>query len=260
MKKILFLFTITTLFSCKHKVDEQELIEQNLTVEETLEAILSEDYITTLGIDENGRELLYSFYEKRNFKPLWSSKKQLDTIGSQLKNLLQFPIRYGMTSKRFDLKWGHENPIQDEIVMVCGLARSYSDLHYGMFDSTLSKLKSPRYIAIESLDTLLDFSSGNISTKIIAWGPSDTTYQYLANGLFQFVENNPVHEPKILLKTIHEDSTAAIQGTKEILIRKKYLDTSNVNDSLTFILALKNSNEKMDVIQMEKLEQIQSKY
>lgn len=240
MKKVCLIFTAILLASCHSKKDGATLLlEKKLTTEETLQIILSEDYRETLGIDEAGRNLLYSFYEKRNFKPLWSSKDKMDDIGSELLQLLKEPIRFGISDNRFDLNWNDEQPIHNEVVIACGLARSYKDLRYGMLDSTFSKLKPHRYVSLESLDTLLDFSNKNYAEKIISWGPSDTTYQFLANGLYDFVRNNSIHEEKIELKTITEDTTASISGTKNILVAKKYLDSTQLNDSTAFVTALK---------------------
>jgi murein L,D-transpeptidase YcbB/YkuD len=238
MKKLFYIFTTLLLISCKTQSDEIT-ISKKLSVKETLQMILSEEYQGTLGIDEHGRKLLYTFYEKRNFKPLWATKKTTGDIGDTLVKLLKSPIRFGISDKRFDLKWDDNIPIQNEVVVVCGLARSYYDLKYGMLDSAQTALKANRYVSLESLDTLLDFSAKNYAQKIISWGPNDTTYHYLANALFQFVSNNRIDEPKIDLKTIKEDTLAAIEGTKQILVSKNYLDIEHMNDSLDFITALK---------------------
>lgn len=239
MKRLLIIFTTILLASCQSKLDEQELMQQNLSTEETLKAILSEEYKETLGIDEEGRNLLYSFYEKRRFKPLWTKKKSINATGEELVKLLKHPVRFGMSDKRFDLNWNDDQPIQNEVVIVCGLIRSYNDLRYGMLDSTMTHLKPVSYVALKSLDTLLDFSNNNYAQKIISWGPSDSTYQFLANGLYRFVQNNPIEEKVRELKTIKEDTAAAIAGTKEILIYKGYLSTEEATDSATFVTALK---------------------
>lgn len=239
MKKYFLLFTVILLVSCRSKTDKQALLQQNLSVEATLRTILSEEYSETLGIDEEGRSLLYSFYEKRNFKPLWAGKKSMSNTGEELMFLLKQPIRFGLPDSRFDLIWNNGIPVQNEIVIACGLARSYEDLRYGMLDSALTQLKPHRYVPIQALDTLLDFKHESCAQKIIAWGPGDTTYRQLANVLFHFVQNNPVTEEKADLKTIREDTIAAITGTKEILLAKKYLDSTQLNDSTAFVTALK---------------------
>lgn len=238
MKRILFIFTTILFVACQSETGNHSSLDKS-TKEEILRMILSEDYRETLGIDEEGRSLLYAFYEKRNFKPLWASKDKLDDVGAELLQLLKHPIRFGISDRRFNLSWNEEQPLQNEIVMVCGLARSYNDLRYGMLDSSLTKLKSVSYVPLESLDTLLDFNRKNYAQKIISWGPGDTTYHSLANALFDFVHNNPVDVPKIELKTSKEDAEAAISGTKNILVAKKYLDSTQRNDSTAFVTALK---------------------
>ena len=239
MKKVYWIFTAILLVACHSKKDGSSLIGKKLSKEETLKVILSEEYRETLGIDEEGRSLLHSFYEKRNFKPLWASRDKMDEIGSELLQLLKEPIRFGLSDKRFDFNWNNEQPLHNEVIIACGLARSYKDLRYGMLDSTFSKLKPHRYVSLESLDTLLDFRKKNYAEKIISWGPNDSTYHLLANGLYDFVRNNSVYEKKIELKTMKEDSASAVSETKSILAAKNYLDTTQLNDSAAFVTALK---------------------
>lgn len=239
MMKKYFLYAITLLlFSCQSQ-QNKSLLAENLSVEEILQTVLSEMYRDSLGIDEEGRALLYSFYEKRNFKPLWANKESLNPTGEELYKLLDRPIQFGLPDKRFDLKRNNEIPIQNEIFIVCGLARSYNDLRYGILDSAMTNLKPISYVSLESLDTLLNFDNTVAAKKIISWGPNDTTYHHLANALFDFVQNNSLDTATIQLKTMKEDTLAAIRGTKEILVAKNYLDTSLVNDSTAFVSALK---------------------
>lgn len=238
MKKTLTILIALIFVACGTKNGEA-LLESNLTTEEILQVVLSEDYQETLGIDEEGRDLLYSFYEKRKFKPLWSSKEKMNDVGAELYKLMKYPVQFGMSDKRFDLKWNDEHPIQNEIVIACGLARSYNDLRHGMLDSSMAKLKPLSYVSLETLDTLLDFSQKQYAKKIIAWGPNDTTYQFLANGLYDFVQKNPVDLPVVELKTMKEDTVAAISGTKAILVSKNYLSNEQMNDSAVFVTALK---------------------
>lgn len=240
MKKVYLIFTAILLTACQTKKDGSNLTEKNLTNEEIIQIILSEDYKETLGIDEEGRALLYSFYEKRHFKPLWVSNGKMDAVGTELVHLLQQPVRFGISDRRFDLNWNEEHPIHNEIVIACGLARSYNDLRYGMLDSSLTKLKPISYVAPESLDTLLDFSRKNYAEKIISWGPpDDTIYHAFANTLFHFVQNNAMDEAKIELKTFREDSIASVSGTKAILLAKHYMDSTQTEDSAAFVSALK---------------------
>ncbi len=226
------------LISCHTKTENKIDIDKNLTIEQTVESILSEEYSQSIGLDEKGRQLLHDFYKQRNFKPLWSNKKELNEIGSELKKLLKTPLQFGLSDKRFELKW-ETHPIVDEIIIVNGLTQSYNDLRYGMLDSSFNSLKSNNYIDLISMDTLLDFSNKNYVKKIISWGPNDSIYQILANGLFEFVQQNPINEEKVEIKTIKEDTLAAISGTKKQLIAKKYLDSALENDSTEFVKALK---------------------
>lgn len=239
MKYYPLLLLFFLFYSCKSKINEKEIIEKHLTVQETIQTLLSKEYQEELKIDDEGRDLLYAFYENRDFKPLWSTKKSLNEIGTNLQKLLLNPIQFGLPDKRIDLDWSKELELQNELVIVCGLARIYKDLHYGLLDSSMTKLKPIRYVPLESMDTLLDFSKKNYAQKIISWGPIDSTYQVLANSLYEFVNTNNLKEEKIELKTAKEDSVNTLPTVKKILLEKKYLDSNTINDSLGFIKALK---------------------
>lgn len=239
MKYYPLLLLFILVFSCKSKLNEKEIIEKHLTIEETIQSLLSEEYQEALKIDDEGRNLLYTFYENRGFKPLWSTKDSLNEIGTNLQQLVLNPIQFGLPEKRFDLNWSKEQALQNEIVIVCGLARIYKDLQYGLLDSSMTKLKPVRYVPLESMDTLLDFSQKNYAQKIISWGPIDSTYQALANSLYEFVNTNNLKEEKVELKTAKEDTINTLPTVKNILLKKNYLDSSMMNDSLTFIKALK---------------------
>lgn len=244
MKYIILLASIVLFTSCKTKITEQEIIQKHLTLEETLQLMLSPEYQQTLGIDEQGRNLLYAYYEQRNFKPLWTSKEGLNEIGTALHHLLQTPIQFGLSKKRFDLNWSDSVALQNELAIVCGLARSYKDLHYGMSDSTLEVLKPNRYVPLNSLDTLLDFSQKKYAEKIIAWGPADTNYHTLANYLFSFVQQNDITSIPTTIKPENQDSTNARALTQQFLVQHHYLDSLQQDDSLSFVRALRRFQEK----------------
>lgn len=235
-----FIFSIfLLLFSCNSKNSEQTSVSKKLTVEETIKFLLSDEYQETLGIDDEGKNLLAEFYKQRNYKPLWAKKSTLLPIGDTLKQLLQTPVQFGMSDHRFDLTWNSDEPLQDELVMVCGLIRSYNDLRYGMLDSSATKLAPNRYVSLQEIDTLLDFSKQNFYTKFLNWGPKDTVYQALAYGLYEFVQKNGLQDEKIEIKTYKEDSIAAVDVTKHVLIEKGYLKGDTVIENTQFLTSLK---------------------
>lgn len=234
-----FYFTILLLLTaCKENISTKELMQQEMSIEEMMQLILSEDY-TSSKMDQEGRNLLYSYYEKRNFKPLWSTKQELNEIGTELKQAFETSIQFGLSEKRLLTNWSDELALHNEVNIVCNLARSYMDLKHGMLDSTMKKQKHFHYPQLESLDTLVQFSTGKVAQKIIAWGPSDSLYQVMANALFRFVQENNVHQTPIEVVSIEKDAAKAIESAKLALIEKGYLDSLKQNDSVSYQKALK---------------------
>jgi len=235
-----FIFSILLLLiACKSNPTEEVLLTKKLTVEETLKLLLSDEYQESLRIDDEGKALLSEFYKQRNYKPLWAKKANLLPLGDTLKKLFKNPVQFGISDHRFDLAWNDDEPLQDELVLVCGLIRSYNDLKYGMFDSTNTKLAPNRYLDVSVLDTLLDFSKQDFYTKFLNWGPKDSVYQALTLGLYDFVQTNGLNNDKIEIKTYKEDSIASMEVTKKVLIKKGYLSAETLENSDEFWNGLK---------------------
>lgn len=243
MKKFTFTFLlITALFtSCKNKKPDVHFLDQKISTEKKIEKLLETEYLDDLGVDQEGQQLLREFYKQRNFKPVWSRKKELNKKGETLVKLLKTPIAFGLPAKRYaDLKWSKEYHLKNEIIISCMLSRYHIDLRQGILDSARTGLKPIVHSELKSLEQLFDFPSNyqEAADKIISWGPNDSTYQALAKGLFVFVSTHPLDEGKIKVPAQKKDSTGSVEQAKKVLISKGYLQKESLSDS-TYLLALK---------------------
>lgn len=239
--KLPFLFLLIFLGSCTNSKPETSFLEQKISNEEKIEKLLSFDLMTATGIDSSGRQLLYDFYKARKFKPVWCDKTALNEKGTLLFKMLQQPVVFGISPKRFKgLKWSKKYPVENDIIISCMLARMYPDLKYGMVDSTRKQLKPIQYASLQQLDTLFDIPSDEsaLVEKIILWGPADTTYQLLARGLYQFSKENDLNAVPVKVTSNKIDSTAAIEQSKAALVARHYLEANNTDDEI-YISALK---------------------
>lgn len=223
------LLLIFIVVSCK-STGEKSLLSKRISNEKKIEYILSPEFEVDLGFNEEGKALLLDFYQKREFKSLWIDKDSLSEQGKTLQHFLKNPILFGLSNKRLgDVKWSAEYPMENEIIITYLLARVYPDLRYGVLDSSRTNLKEIQFAPVEMLDTLLKFPSkeDQMAKKIIAWGPSDTTYQMLASGLFDFAASRNLSAKKTEMPLQKEDSVKAFDIARQILIEKQYLSESD---------------------------------
>lgn len=230
------LIILFAIVSCNSNKKPESFLEKRFVSDEKkIEQLLSPEFEVDLGFNQEGKELLLNFYQKRGFKPLWIAKDSLSSTGKTLKHFLQNPILFGLSNKRLgDLKWSKEYDLENELIITYLLAQVYPDLKYGIIDSSRTKLKPIQFADINTLDTLLKFSSKpkEIAEKIIAWGPSDTTYQFLAHGLFEYAAAHDLSTKNIEMPSQKEDSTKSFNIAKQILIQKRYLSESDSNEVL----------------------------
>jgi murein L,D-transpeptidase YcbB/YkuD len=220
------LLLIFTVISCGSPKGEESLTSKIISNEKKIEYILSPEFDIDLGLNEEGKALLFRFYQKRGFKALWIDNNSLSEKGEILQHYLKNPILFGLSKKRLgNINWSDEYALENEIIITYLLARFYPDLKYGVIDSTRTQLKPIQFASIDMLDTLFDFKSDQkeIAQKIIAWGPSDSTYQKLAFGLFDYAASRNLRAKKVVMPSQKEDSTQSFIIARQILIEKQYL-------------------------------------
>ena len=216
--------------SCNSNKGPESFLNKRVSNEEKIEHILGPEFELDLGMNDEGKELLVNFYQKRGFKSLWIKNDSLSETGKTLQHFLKNPILFGLSNKRLgNIKWSKEFDLENEIIITYLLAQIHQDLKYGLLDSSRTQLKPIHFVALESLDTLYKFPAKpkEIAEKIIAWGPVDTTYQMLAHGLFNYASTRDLSLKKVEMPLQKEDSTQAFEIARKILIEKNYLSETD---------------------------------
>jgi murein L,D-transpeptidase YcbB/YkuD len=238
---LIFLCFFVVLSGCQNEPKKIDFLDQKISNEKKLEKLLDASNLDEIGIDDAGQKLLFDFYKKRNFKPMWCEKKTLSATGKILENYLKTPIAFGLPSKRFStLRWDSVYALKNEIIITSMLARMKVDLKIGVLDTETKSLRPIQYVSLDSLQNLLNFSKNKneIAIKIISWGPADTNYQKLAYGLFHFAFSHPLENIDLKIPTFKKDSINSIIQAKKSLFNKGFLSSETPNDSL-FVIALK---------------------
>lgn len=242
MKRITsFLLLSLLLFACsepeKSKEEIQSFEHQNIPLTRKLKKATQTDYLNSIGVPELAHEFVRAYYKQRSFKARWIDRKSLTNEGQQLKSLLGQKIAIGIPETRFD--YGKtENFIQDEIWLTVATSLIMNDLQRGIIDFKEKTKRPLACMSPKAFETTVQFDdSTDLRRQFIRFGPADTTYQVLGDGLINFVDSYPLDTSTFNVKSIKYDTLEAIEKTRLALISKGYLspevtDTAVVIDSL----------------------------
>lgn len=210
----------------------------DLSIEEKIKIAVSEDYLAQIGLPDTTYRFLVAYYETRNFKPRWINDTTLTETGKSLKNALSHSYMIGLPEGRL-LQGTSENYIQDELNITIGLAQAMVDLKHGIIDYTQKKSRKRSFVEPEEFDALTAFTSDqDIRQQFIRFGPRDSVYEILANGLIHLIDTYPLDTNTFEVKSIKTDSTTAVEKARLALVSKGYLknevrDSAGIAEGLT---------------------------
>jgi murein L,D-transpeptidase YcbB/YkuD len=240
VKVFLFFMFFQFVSSCEQVFQDTIPLEDlDISIQEKVKRSLDIDYLAELGIDTSARKLLIDFYEKNGYEPKWINDTSLTEQGVELKNLFRKKIAFGIPESRYSFfKIQNTNYLQDELIITTTLAYLVNDLKNGFIDDKLIKLKPLNLVSLEVLEKSILFDSSSLSKQILHFGPSDTNYQELANGLLNFCNSYPIDTNTFQLKVSKNIPLLVEQAAREALNSKGYIVNQDV-DSNTYISALK---------------------
>jgi len=240
VKVFLFFSVFQFVLSCEQVFQESIPLEDlNISIQEKVKRSLEVDYLLELGIDTSARKLLIDFYEKNGYKPKWINDTTLTEEGIELKNLFRKKIQFGIPESRYSFfKYQNTNYLQDELIITTTLAYLVNDLKNGFIDEKLIQLKPLNLVSLEVLEKSIQFDSSSLSQQISHFGPSDSNYQELANGLLKFCNKYPIDTNTYKLSLSKKTPLLVDKIEREALWSKGYIVNQDV-DSITYVSALK---------------------
>jgi murein L,D-transpeptidase YcbB/YkuD len=240
VKVFLFFSVFQFVLSCEQVYQESIPLEDlNISIQEKVKRSLDIDYLLELGIDSSARKLLIDFYDKNRYKPKWINDTTLTEEGVELKNLFRKKIQFGIPDSRYSFfKSQKTNYLQDELIITTTLAYLVNDLKNGFIDEKLIKLKPLNLVSLEVLEKSIQFDSSCLSQQILHFGPSDSNYQELANGLLNFCNKYPIDTNTFKLILSKKTPLLVEKIAREALWTKGYI-VNQVVDSSTYVSALK---------------------
>lgn len=240
MRPLLVIFISLVLFGCS---EEKEIPvippfeDRDISVSEKMKIAISEEYISQIGLPDSSLNYLKSYYSERDFKPRWINDTMITAEGEAMKSVLNNQLAIGIPLNR-TYSSSTDNYIQDEINITVSLAQIISDLQTGYIDYE-NKLKKPKsFVKADTLDALLDFDyNTDLRSQFLKFGPNDTTYQVLGQGLISLIDSLPLDTTTFEIESIKYDTLHAVEKTRKALVSKGYLK-EDVLDSLGIIEGL----------------------
>ena len=218
-------------------VPELTFENQDIPVAEKMKKALTKDYVAQLGINDDDLKYLKSFYNERNFAPIWINDSTLTQNGENVKQVMKRPEQLGVTAGRHKCKKG-TSFIHDELLNTYLIARVANDLENGLIDYEKKKKKTVGLISptrLKEYTTLSD--SVDVRLQFLDLGPKDSSYVVLSKGLMSLMDNYPMDTNTFEVHTIKKDTLEAYKRATEALLSKGYLKIDN--DTNEMFLALK---------------------
>lgn len=230
ISKVCYLFLVALLISsCGEEDKKKEIayLDKKIAIKEKIKWLLKDENKSVLELDDKGVEFLKHFYKNQGFQANWSNDSTLTEKGETLASLLKNPLLFGLPKSRIHFPEDKKlNTAIQELYLTNALAVLSQDLKQGFYDTIQKKQLALSYPDAKTFKTVIHFEKNDknlISSKIIAFGLSDTLYQQLAIKHFAFVDSMHVEDENFHVPTAKKDSIKSLNLAKKSLTSKGYL-------------------------------------
>ncbi|MEY4289648.1 MAG: hypothetical protein RLZZ30_1736 [Bacteroidota bacterium] len=240
MKVFAAIFIFFLLFSCqegKAPVEKNFLVDTTLTVNQKMERIVTASYLSHLSVDSTIQKEIIAFYSARHYFPVLANDSTLTDRGLELSRSLEASIRFGIPSSRLIAISKKLHPLEKEVLLLSNFASASTDIRKGFIDFEKQKLRP------KSVDKSLfsrawyQSKSAPFDTVLLAQGPIDTNYRFLAQHFFHYCDTAYLDAKIIRVQEEKDHEKRAFDQATASLLSKRYL--SEQADSLTVRSAIK---------------------
>lgn len=130
------------------------LLNDSIPIHDKIKFILNDDNLSRLGFNNEQKDSLKQFYEKRNFAPLWINDSTLTEFGKALEATLQKSIFFGIPEKRLRLtsNLNQLNWVEKEVCITAQTSFLIGDLNNGFLMPGEQVFKSKRFDKLDSIE------------------------------------------------------------------------------------------------------------
>ncbi len=221
------------------------LLNDSIPIHDKIKFILNDDNLSRLGFNNEQKDSLKQFYEKRNFAPLWINDSTLTEFGKALEATLQKSIFFGIPEKRLRLtsNLNQLNWVEKEVCITAQTSFLIGDLNDGFLIPGEQVFKSKRFDKLDSIERFKSKYANFPDSIFINQGISDSNYQKLAGQLYRFCNSFPLDKTKFNVCSEDIDSLKAYTEAKKALLSKGYLLAQNESNEKEFKTALMKFQE-----------------
>ena len=245
MRYILLIFlaaTFLTSCSTKEPLPTIDFFENDtIPLKTKLKKVLEDDYLASLGFNDEETKWLQEVYANNNFKTKWVNDSMLNNSGIQLKKTLAKSIWFGIPHKRLQLsKKKNLLWIEEEVLLTAQSGAIMHDLNYGFIDLEKKKLLPTKMVRAGYLDSCFAEKDTLTYDQIfLKRGPADTNYRFLATKLYNYCSKTKMDTSHFDIEPIKKDSLHAFEKTRKALVSKGFID-DKTKDSLVIVEGLKS--------------------
>lgn len=227
MLRFFYLFSLLILCSCSF-TDQSEkldfLEDPSHSLKEKLTYVLSNEYLSKMGYSEQQQDWLNTYYKSTGYTPLWINDSMISERGSEMKLSLEKSLWFGIPNNRQIIKQKKLNWIEQEVYMTSQIALLMCDLRNGYIDFENNKYKPEELLSHVQFDSLTTaFKAGETDSLFLSVREKDTSYHFLADGLYQFCKEFTLDKRTYSFEPQSVDSLAFKGGSNQALINKGYL-------------------------------------
>lgn len=226
MKVFAPIFIFFLLFSCEpdqRPVKKDFLVDTRLQVNQKMLRILTPSYLNHLHIDSSLHKEIIAFYSARHFFPVLANDSCLTERGLDLSRSLEKSIRFGIPGTRLISIPIQLHPLEKEVLLLSNFATASTDIRHGFIDFEQQTLRKKSIDRLQLSRAWHRSKTAPFDTVLLAQGPLDTNYRFLAQHFFHYCDTAYLDTKIILVPEEKEPKASAFEKATASLQSKHYL-------------------------------------
>ncbi|MBD3637068.1 MAG: L,D-transpeptidase family protein [Crocinitomicaceae bacterium] len=241
---ILSLVTLVSIQACS--VNSRELSEEEMVISEELKSKFENTDLLVFDQDTllASKEVL-SYYKAIDYEPIWITKKELNSSGREMLDLIENSRDYGLHPEMF--RYSLINKMKDtsildaELMLTNAFFLFTTHVDVGCIDP-ISYLYVWKKDSLDfDLNAELDKVREGTSVKKVATAhqPDFWEYRQLQSGLAKFLDEYPLDTFQFDIPAFKDDSVKCYAAAHEALLGHQFIDSTISKKDSAFLVQLK---------------------